>query len=160
MIPVVEISSNVTKSPYNTHGYKRWLPIKQKWDVVESCYLDSEMIRLTLGFDRQDTMTTLRSLSNTCRKLRALALPALWSAVDVSTIDELGRLRETLRVNPSIALLIRQFPFMWSSSNHHFNNHLRNGWEPTTRDTFQASFSTQGSGPDGGLSHPREVLDR
>lgn len=56
----------------------------------------------------------LRSLAQTCRRLRAFALHLLWAVVDVETIDQLGRLYQTLRVSPEIAKHVRSFHFRWS----------------------------------------------
>lgn len=55
----------------------------------------------------------LRALSQTCRLLRALALPRLWKVTHVKTVDELGRLRQTLRISPSVAQHIKSFCFLW-----------------------------------------------
>lgn len=58
-------------------------------------------------------MAELRSLSQTCRRLREITLPLVWTQVEVTTVKQLGQLRETLRAQPHIALLIRSFRFFW-----------------------------------------------
>lgn len=55
----------------------------------------------------------LRALTQTCHLLRAIALPRLWALVQVHSVEELGRLRETLRASPEIAQHIRSFSFVW-----------------------------------------------
>lgn len=56
----------------------------------------------------------LRSLSHTCRSLRAYALPLLWSVVQLATVRELGKLRDILRAAPHLAEYIRYFSFRWN----------------------------------------------
>lgn len=58
--------------------------------------------------------SVLRSLSQTCRALRASTLPLLWSAVHVATVDETARLREILKISPSLAQHVRSFSFFWT----------------------------------------------
>lgn len=65
------------------------------------------------GGSGQETLRTLRALSQTCTRLRAFTLPLLWAILHVATIDELARLRETLRVSPHLARYARSFCFMW-----------------------------------------------
>lgn len=62
-----------------------------------------------------DSVRTLRALSQTCRALRVHALPLLWNIVHIATLDELLRLRETLRASPDIAQHIRTFCFVMVS---------------------------------------------
>lgn len=56
---------------------------------------------------------TLHALYQTCRLLRALLQPQLWAAVHVDSVARLGRLRETLRISPHLAQLVRCFHFSW-----------------------------------------------
>lgn len=65
------------------------------------------------GVKPRVTLLLLRSLSQTCRSLRAYVLPLLWRTVHISSISELGRLRDILRSTPSIAPLVRHFSFFW-----------------------------------------------
>lgn len=86
----------------------KWLPIKQRWwQVVEGHWPDDEVNPLEL-------QSLLRFLSQVCRSLRPFALPLLWAFVHVDKIEQLGRLRETLRVSSDIAPLIRSFVFLWN----------------------------------------------
>lgn len=62
---------------------------------------------------REKTVALLRAISQTCVLLRELALPRLWSAVHLCTIEELGRLREVLRVSPSVASHVGSFSLAW-----------------------------------------------
>lgn len=57
---------------------------------------------------------SLRALSQTCKVLRELTLPLLWTNAHAVTIDDLGRLRETLRAAPHLASYIKRFSFCWN----------------------------------------------
>lgn len=81
-----------------------WLPIKLSWSDLD----DPVAAEQTEG-----DLRTLRALSQTCKFLRALALPVLWSVVHVDSVAQLGRLRETLRVSPQLGQLVRTFCFLW-----------------------------------------------
>lgn len=59
----------------------------------------------------EEQMMVLCSLSQTCKTLRALALPVLWSTVDIRTVDELARITKTLTASPSLAAYVRHFRF-------------------------------------------------
>lgn len=59
-------------------------------------------------------MSTFRSLSQTCRRLRAVALPQVWEEVHVTTVRRLGLLRDILREQPDIASWVRVFAFSWN----------------------------------------------
>lgn len=85
-------------------------PTGQKWLAISQKYF---WYQGQTRIDLEDAVFTLRSLSQTCRSLRAFTLTLLWSVVHVHTIDQLGRLRETLRVSPSIGKLVRSFCFSW-----------------------------------------------
>lgn len=86
--------------------YQHWLALKQTWTPV---FYGEEASR-----QREEATRTLLALSQMCRSLRAYALPLLWSVLHVRTMSELGRLREVLRVSPSIARHVRSFCFMWN----------------------------------------------
>lgn len=60
------------------------------------------------------TIRDLRALSQTCKLLRSYTLPLLWSSATVCSFDELGRVRETLRVSPGLAAHVRSFEFSWN----------------------------------------------
>lgn len=77
---------------------QRWLAIKRRWPR-------SLMI--------EERVATLRALSQTSRYLRALSLSRLWAVVQLTSVEELGRLRQTLRASPEIAQHIRSFSFFW-----------------------------------------------
>lgn len=83
---------------------QRWLPIKRA--RLSSPYYDDVA-------NPDETLLTLRALSQTCRRLREFVLPLLWSVVQVRTMSELGRLRQTLRVSPGLATHVRSFSFVW-----------------------------------------------
>lgn len=87
----------------NSGDAQLWLPIKQTWGHIR----DGRRQEI------ETTIATLRSLTQTCRTLRALALPRLWEHVHVFSVAELGRLREVLRASPEIAQHIRSFVFAW-----------------------------------------------
>lgn len=66
----------------------------------------------------KETMLLLHALSQTCRSLRAFALPLLWNRnfwikVQVESVRELGKLRDALRLMPHLAANVREFTFMW-----------------------------------------------
>lgn len=82
---------------------QKWLPIKNKKRYVTLPDAAPNELR-----------ALLRSLTQTCRGLRAFALPLLWAVVHVFTVEELARVRETLKVSPEIASLIRSFVFKWN----------------------------------------------
>lgn len=63
---------------------------------------------------RQDEPALLRALSQTCRSLRAFALSRLWSVAHVDTVEQVGRMRETLRASPCIGPCVRSFRFAWA----------------------------------------------
>lgn len=57
--------------------------------------------------------SAILALSRVCRRLREVTLPVLWTKVNVWSIKELGRLRQLLRISPSIARRISTFRFAW-----------------------------------------------
>lgn len=97
---------------------QRWLTIKQDWS---DAYLDHWLPSPQMSPD--ELVRLLRSLSQTCRSLRAYCLPLLWSVVQVEKVSELGRLRETLRASPSIASHIRSFRFAWRLYDNKFEEY-------------------------------------
>lgn len=102
-LPVHEYDSRDQIRIDDSHPYRqKWLPITNKKFYAKHPDTDPNELR-----------TLLRSLTQTCRSLRAFAPPLLWAVVHVSTVEELGRIRETLKVSPEIASLIRSFVFSW-----------------------------------------------
>lgn len=85
--------------------WEKWVPNSRRELHSEHATMDPNVLR-----------KMLRSLAQTCRSLRAVALPLLWCVVHIETIDQLGILRETLRVSPGIATLIRSSCFLWEMS--------------------------------------------
>lgn len=65
------------------------------------------------AYKRDEDMACLRALSQTCRRLRTLALPILWSLVCISTVDELGRCVDAFRDMPGTASYVQRFSFTW-----------------------------------------------
>lgn len=63
---------------------------------------------MSLYKETRESLETLRALSQTCRRFRALTLPLLWSVVHIATVDELVRLKEGVKA-PWIAPLILHF---------------------------------------------------
>lgn len=57
----------------------------------------------------------LRSLAQTCRTLRAIALPVLWSVCQIDQMAQLGQVREVLRASPYLAHHVRDFSIAWSA---------------------------------------------
>lgn len=104
--------------PVTSHGFKvdgvhgshdpHWLAIRQDWS------------RRDEDFTAKETLATLRSLSQTCKSLRVFALPLLWTICQVKTVEELGRLRETLRASPAIASHVRHFSFSWNMGGDYY----------------------------------------
>lgn len=47
------------------------------------------------------------------RRLRHFALPLLWSVIKLSTVNQLGKLRDALRELPHVAHHVRCFTFSW-----------------------------------------------
>lgn len=93
--------------PIDTPWEQRWLPIKATYPHL----LDHE-VRAQI----EETLSSLRALSKTSRMLRAFAFPRLWSVVQIYSEEQLGRLRETLRVSPHIAQHIKSISFvLWPS---------------------------------------------
>lgn len=86
-----------------------WLAIKSNWMHINS--------NPTYGYHctagPHHSLATLRALSHTCQRLRALTLPLLWSVVHIRRVCHLGKLRDVLRDAPHLALLIRHFAFVW-----------------------------------------------
>lgn len=62
---------------------------------------------------------TLRSLAQTCRTLRAIALPVLWSVCHVESVAQLGRIREALRASPYLVHHVRSFSLLWWPPGQH-----------------------------------------
>lgn len=87
---------------YDLHPSSKWLPI-----AGEPLHDDAWLPEFA------EDMLTLRALSQTCRRLRAFALPLLWQIVHVDSVQELGRLRETLRVLPFVAQHVKVFLMRW-----------------------------------------------
>lgn len=83
-----------------------WLPVKS--DSYRIYWPTDEDVEGLLA-----ARATLRSLSQTCRVLRELALARLWSIVHVQSAQELGRVHESLKITPSIASHVRSFCFLW-----------------------------------------------
>lgn len=83
-----------------------WLPIKLNWG---DRYPQDERR------ETEETILLLRALSQMSRRFRAVAIPLLWAVVHVSSIGELGRLTQTLRVSPGIASHIKSFCFFWEA---------------------------------------------
>lgn len=90
--------------PINDDWKQRWLAIKLEWPHIPVDWIQEET---------EETVATLRALSQTSGYIRALALPRLWAVTQVATVEQLGRLRETLRASPDIAQHIRSFTFAW-----------------------------------------------
>lgn len=86
-----------------------WLAIKHDWRKIAWTH--------QYGYHRTSgphySLQTLRALSHTCKRLRALTLPLLWSVVHVKAAEEMGRLRDVLRQATYLAPLIRHFSFLW-----------------------------------------------
>lgn len=108
MTDAIRIFSFVVPDPFSISGVQvpinhnfeqRWLAIKQTWPSAQ--------------VETQRTVAALRALSQTSRAFRALALPRLWTICQVSSVDELGRVREALRASPALAQHIRSFSFAW-----------------------------------------------
>lgn len=141
MLPVLKISPDATNTA-SSASLQRWLPIKPRWIRGDYYYFGLPPSAKEADLHLQNSLKALRSLSNTCRKLRAFVLPELWATVDVATIDELGRLRETLRVSPSLALHIRQFSFLWQPLSRY------DLYSVPKLQSLESSFHAE-SGPDG-----------
>lgn len=87
-----------------------WLPIQPNMTRAYSVNdLETEIAR------------PLRALAQTCQSLRAFVLPLLWAVLDLSSVEELGRVRDTLRATPSIAKFVRSFSIRW-----HMNGDFEN----------------------------------
>lgn len=54
-----------------------------------------------------------RSLSQTCRRLRALLVDLVWESVSIATVDKLGHLRELIKGSPLLGRSIKIFAFSW-----------------------------------------------
>lgn len=67
----------------------------------------------------------LRSLPQTCRSLRNVALALLWSDVNIRSIEELGRVRDTLRAEPFLHAHIVSFTFCWDLRTTFSGNEFR-----------------------------------
>lgn len=63
--------------------------------------------------EERETLLLLRALSQTSRRSRAVALPLLWSVVEIEGVNALGKLRDTLRLMPHLAKHVRYFKFKW-----------------------------------------------
>lgn len=74
-------------------------------------HADCSPIKLTPKGEAEHTL--LRGLSQMSRRLRHFALPLLCSAVRISTVYRLGKLRDVLREWPHLAQHVRQFTFSW-----------------------------------------------
>lgn len=66
-----------------------------------------------MTWEWQRTLGLFRTLSRTCRSLRAFVQPYLWEIVQFETVDELGKLAEALRAEPHLGAYIRHFKFSW-----------------------------------------------
>lgn len=55
----------------------------------------------------------LHSFAQTCRYLRAFALPSLWSVCHIRSVQQLRCIREALRASPHLARRIRSFSLAW-----------------------------------------------
>lgn len=69
---------------------------------------DGDLLSMT-----EQAHETLRSLSCTCKALRAVVLPILWSVCHIHTVHELGEIRDALRASPHLARCVRAFSFLW-----------------------------------------------
>lgn len=107
----------ITSDPYtdsfNRHLVRTPCPEAQQWLAIKSKWQDLGLFDDDLAVSVENNIRTLRFLSQTCRSLRAYSLDLLWEVVHVKSIDELGRLRQTLRVSPHIARYVRCFCFIW-----------------------------------------------
>lgn len=90
---------------YPNPPHAEWLPIRLSWDVGPDPAAHD---------GTEEKIRTLRALSQTCKSLQSVVLPFLWQNVQLDTVAELGRLRETLRVSPHLAYHIRSFCFIWN----------------------------------------------
>lgn len=97
---------------FEGHREQRWLAIKQTW-IVDHRARSLWQPGGVRDVEREETVALLRALSQTCRVTRAFSLPLLWSIVDVRTVSELGRIRETFRVSPHLAHYVRSFFWLW-----------------------------------------------
>lgn len=79
-----------------------WVPVN--FQHTKEAKISSE----TIG-----TLLLLRALSQTSQRLRHFTLPLLWSAVEIRSIESLGKLREALKLMPHVASSIRHFSFCW-----------------------------------------------
>ena len=115
----------IISNPSKLHGIKvddddiktqGWLAIKHDWRKIAWTH--------QYGYHRTSgphySLQTLRALSHTCKCLRALTLPLLWSVVHVKTAEEMGRLRDVLRQATYLAPLIRHFSFLWDMNEEYF----------------------------------------
>lgn len=94
-----------SKSAWRRH----WIPIEQPRQECDA--LSGTPSEAMLA--KQETLAVLRTLSQTCRSLRAYALALLWEVIHVDKVSELGRIREVLRASPDIGRHIRSFVFLW-----------------------------------------------
>lgn len=80
----------------------------------ELLLLIMEALPPTVAYGVNHQMLAARSLSWTSRILRAFALPQAWPAeVRITTLAQLGKLREMLRASPLTRTHIKSFVFDW-----------------------------------------------
>lgn len=89
---------------------------------------DSEQQR-EAWMEARQTALTLFSLTHTCRALRSSALPLLWNGegwkrVEVRTVRGLGKLRDALRLVPSLASSVHEFTFNLHTPRSDGEDHL------------------------------------
>lgn len=86
--------------PSVDQGWEHWLPIASKYPDEES--------------DQGLILRTLWALARTCRCLRALALPVLWSSLSIERVHDLARLHKILQVSPYLGQYVQSFVFDWT----------------------------------------------
>lgn len=75
--------------------------------------LDSSQVQMSAP--ERETLMTLRALSQTSQRLRSLALPLLWSVLNIARVNQLGKLHEIFREQPHLAAHVKHSTFSWWS---------------------------------------------